>query len=161
MAKYVTLRDVQHRFSEAGITLRLDDVPADRLAEVFEQVAGDVEDLIDQYCQHFYLDEDLVNSPWVRRRASWLFCYFLSMRRGNAAIFQARYNEIVDELERVGNGTLLIPGLPRRADMTPALSNVVVDERFYISKVRVQPSISTGGTSGRQALSPVIPYEWL
>lgn len=161
MAKYVTLDEVQLRFSEAGITLRLDDLPPEKLDDAFEQVAGDVEDVIDQYCQHFYLDDDLKNSPWVRRRASWLFCYFLSMRRGNAAIFQNRYNEIIDELERVAAGRLLIPGLPYRADMTPALSNLVVDERFYISKIRVQPSISTGGTSGRQALSPVIPYEWL
>lgn len=158
---YTSRDEMERILSQIGVNLRIDDLDVAGSEGALESFYIDATLTIDTYVQHYYEPQDLYSSYWVRLRASWLACYYLSQRRGNPALFQLRYNQILEELERVQLGELVIPGLPTRFDLTPAMSNIVIDERFTIDKIRVHPSISTGGVSSRQSLSPVIPYEWL
>lgn len=158
---YTSRREVENVISQVGVNLRLDDLDTSDSEDALEEYYIDATLDIDTHAQHYYESSDLATSSWVRRRATYLACYYLSQRRGNPALFQLRYNQIMEQLERVQLGEMLIPGLPTRADMTPAMSNMVVDERFILSKLRVHPSISTGGTGSRQHLSYIIPFEWL
>ena len=158
---YTSRDEMEGVLSQTGINLRIDDIDVMDSEGVLDSFFYDATLVIDTYTQHLYYSQDLYSSYWVRIRASWLACYYLSQRRGNPALFQVRYNQILEELERIMDGELLIPGLPTAYDITPAMSNVVVDERFAIDKIRVHPSISTGGTSSRQSLSPRFPFDWL
>ena len=44
--------------------------------------------------------------------------------------------------------------------MTPAMSNIRVDDRYYTRKIRVNPNISTGGTTGEQDLDWWYSHDW-
>ena len=76
-------------------------------------------------------------------------------------MFEDRMQEVIVLLEEITRHDRIIPRLPTRADLTPAMSNLHIDDRFRTHKIRVHPTISTGGTSGKQDLSPRFPFEWL
>lgn len=158
---YTTQAEIQGLFSQVGVMIRLDDLDPPGFKNALEGFIDEATGIIDQYAQYFYDPADLANSTWVRRRCTWIACFLLSQRKGNPALFFRRYEEILDELERVKIGDLMIPGLPTSADLTPAMSNLTVDERFHVRKLRVHTSISAGGTSSRQDIAPFLPYEWL
>ena len=161
MAVYTTQARVERLLSEHGVMLRLDDLDADLVADAMQDSIDDAQSAIDLYLTQFYEDTDLATSTTVTRWATWLAAHFLSQRRGNPSLYLHRYEEIMDQLEGVMDGRLLIPGIPTRDDFTPAVSNFVIDERFHLQKMRVQPSLSSGGTSSRQMLSYEYPYDWL
>ena len=81
--------------------------------------------------------------------------------RRKAALFIEKYDETIKLLEEVYKFNRIIPRIPTREDLTPAMSNMHVDDRFRVHKLRVHPTISTGGTYGKQDLSPRFPFEWL
>jgi len=107
-------------------------------------------DTINQYAMEWYEESRLVNSLWVRRRATVIACWLLSQRRGNPGQFEERVSQITLELEKVLKGDLRIPRLPMRADFTPGVSNYRVDDRYLVRKTRVEPQISTGGRGSKQ-----------
>ena len=166
---YTTRDEIERLMSGVGVRLRVDDLidstdpdyDASDIGYYFQELTEDATLTIDQYAEGHYDPEDLVNSRWGRIRATWSGADLLSQRRGNPALFYSRYEEIIGELQQVTFGNLVIPGLPTRADLTPAMSNLRVDERFMVRKLRVMDSISTGGTSARQDFVYIYPYEWL
>jgi hypothetical protein len=158
---YTTQAEIERIYSNLASSLQIDDVDIDEVSDFWTELTEDATDIINQYAESYYDPTDMVNSRWVRTRASWVGCYLLSQRRGNPSLFADRFEIIIDELQRVYRGDLIIPRLPTREDMTPAMSNVVIDDRFRVHKIRVHPTISTGGTSGKQDLSPRFPFEWL
>jgi len=109
----------------------------------------------------------LADSPLVRRWAVTLACYFLSMKRGNpppeSLLNQAErlLDPINGILVRVATGKLQLPGVPLRGDLFPAWSNLAVDRRWPISKVRVTEANSSDAKTSRSRDSSgtVLPYE--
>lgn len=160
---YTTQAEVERiAYGSQGSTLITEDVTAgEEQTTLWTEVTEEASDFINEFASLRYDPSDLVDSRWVRSRASWVAAYFISQRRGNPALFVNRFDEITDELQRVANGQIIIPRLPTREDFTPAMSNVIIHDYFNIHKIRVHPSISTGGGGKNQDLSPIYPWGWL
>jgi len=122
---------------------------------VWADILDDATETVAMYLDRFYDRAQMAANKWVRRQATWLAAHYLTHRRGNPSLFNARARQVMDWLEMIRLGQLQVPGLAWKADLSPALSNMVVDDRFSIQKVRVQPTISTGGESARQHKDPV------
>lgn len=150
---YTTKAECLRRYGDVGLKSIVQDLGASDTVEFWTELTSEATDVINTYCLVFYNAADLYNSRWVRSRATWIGCYLLSQRRGNPAQFIPRYQEIMEELLMVMEGRLMIPGLATSNDFAPAMSNLQVDDRFAVSKIRVEQIISTGGTSSRQNLS--------
>jgi hypothetical protein len=158
---YTDQTTIERLYSDTGVTLVIDDMSSGEKALFWTEVTSEASDVVNQYAEMYYAPIDLNTSSWVQRRTTWIAAYLISQRRGNPAIFGDRYDEIIEELKAVYRGELLIPRMPTREDMTPAMSNLIVDDRFRVHKLRVHPTISTGGVSSRQDMSPRFPWEWL
>lgn len=128
-------------------------------SDIVSDVINETTDYINLYCEGWYETSDMADNLWVRSQAKYIGCYFLSQRKGNPALYTAQFDRITKLLEKIHSGTLQIPRLSTKMDLTPALSNVRVDDRFRIAKTRVQPSISTGGSDSSQHVDPNYPYE--
>jgi len=156
---YTSEAEIKRVISTSGFDLRVDDL-ADTL-DAITDIVEEATDMVNFYCGLHYNESDLETSPLVRRWTTWVACYLLSQRRGNPAIFADRMGEVLALLEEVSRHDRIIPRLPTREDLTPAMSNVHIDDKFRTHKIRVHPTISTGGTYGKQDLSPRFPFEWL
>lgn len=152
--KYTTQAEMERAFSTAAVTARTDDGV---LADLLDDCINEATDEINFHCERWYEPSDMVNNLWVRRTATWLACYYLSQRMGNPAQFETHIEEIKLRLEHIYSGHKQIPRLATRDDMTPAMSNLRVDDRFRVEKIRVQPTISTGGSYSKQDKDPVFP----
>ena len=148
-----SLGEMRRLFGRDAIDLRASDIipPVGPLntAELLN-----VQDAIDEASDECFMriqgwydinSERTSNNLWLRRRGTTGACFYLSERRGNPANFQARWDRAVEELDKVLSGELWIPRLPLKADLAPGMSNVSIDDRFVIRKVRVEEQISTGG----------------
>lgn len=158
---YCTKAEIENIIGSDAYGKMVQDLNATQLAAWLTEFRSDATDLINTYCLVFYEAEDLANSRWVRTRAAYVAVYFLSQRRGNPALYQLRFEQIMQELMMVLQGIIQIPGLATRNDMTPAMTNLTVDDNFSVQKLRVQPAISTGGTYSNQHTAYRWPYEWL
>ena len=151
---YTSRADIEGVFSAVGVSLRVDDLTSTTALTAFwNDLIYEATDIINQYCEMYYAPADLATSYWVKVRTKWIGAYLLSQRRANPALFLQRYEEIIEELIQVSQGMLIIPRLPTRSELVPSLSNLIVDDRYRIRKLRVHPEISTGRTSSRQELS--------
>lgn len=158
---YTSEDEILRIYGDTGMQGIIQDLSQNNREEWWTELIADASDIINEYCEVFYEPSAMETSTWVRRRAAWIGAYLLSQRRGNPAIFQTRFEMILDELAQVRAGVMLIPRLETRSDFTPAMSNMVVQDYFYQSKIRVHTFISTGGNNTRQDPSYYWPFEWL
>jgi hypothetical protein len=150
---YTTEEEITRVFSSTGVTLRIDDLDPLVLTDFWTEICSEATDIANTYLEVFYEPEDLNTSFWVRSRCKWIGAYLLSLRRGNPALFLQRYEEVLEDFQRVFQGELIIPRLPVREDFVPSMSNLVVDDRFLVQKLRIHPDISTGNLSSKQHIS--------
>lgn len=147
---YTSETEIERLITETGGSLRMDDLSDD--ADMWQEIVEEATDVVNQYAEGRYESSNMKLSSWVRRRATWIGAYLLSQRRGNPSQFNQRYQEILDELKAVAAGQISIPRLPIREELTPAHSNLVIDDRFHSRKIRVQRNTSTGTRSGQSDL---------
>lgn len=158
---YTTQAEMERLYGKKGLESLIADMGGTNIATWWQEIAADATTTIDSYASQVYAPADLYTSYWVRIRATWIGCYRASQRKGNPDLFSQRYQEIIEELEKVKTQDIIIPNIPTAADLTPAMSNVYIDARYEIDKIRVIPQISTGGTSGRQSLAwALYPPDW-
>ena len=157
---YTTRAEMERIFGESGVSLRADDLGSDQ-ATMLDEIIGEATEMVNYHCGLTYEEVDLNDSYLARRWATWIACYLLSQRRGNPSVFADKYEEVLTMLAEVADFTRIIPRLATREDLTPAMANLHIDDRFRTHKIRVHPTISTGGTYGKQDLSPRFPFEWL
>jgi len=165
---YTTREEIETIFGKRGVSSHIDDqdlgnVPYDdaeqETDDIWDGIVVDATDEINIYCLNWYASADMKNNKWVRRQASYLGCYYLSIRRGDPGQYAARREEILLSLQKIANGQMQIPRLATRGDLTPGSSNYTVDDRYRINKIRVQPSISQGGTYTNEDLDASITDE--
>lgn len=144
---------------EAALDRADDDNDGQAETDVWSDIITEATDECGFYLEMWYDPADYVNNAWCRRAASVCGAFFLSQRRGMEAQYVSRYERIIAKLEAIAAGRLQIPRLPQRADLTPSMSNYSVSNQYAVSKIRVQPSISTGGTSSRQNLDQSLIWE--
>jgi phage gp36-like protein len=163
---YTTRAEVESIYGIRAVDLRLDDDPESDDVDTTEEsfltyLCEEATDIINQYVLQRYDAVALNESSWVRRRAAWIACYLLSQRRGQAKQYVSRYNEIIFDLERIMTGTLIIPRVPTSADFSPAMSNLVIDDRYSQSKIRHERNTSTGGTEGVRNVDAIPGLDFL
>jgi hypothetical protein len=152
---YTTKQEMQRIFTVVGFNSHLEDLTSD--AQTLVEIIEEATDFINQYCSFIYEEADLATSRWARSRCTWYACHLLSQRGANPGLFYDRIEKIEQDLKAVFKQQMFIPRVPTRSNMAPALSNVIVDDRHAINKIRVHQSISPGGTSGRQDISYIPP----
>lgn len=153
MERLLSFRAIQNRIDD-------DDGGSSTEEEVLDDFIIEASDTVYAYTQHLYNELDLAGNRWVRFRATVIACYLLSRRRGDPGLYEDLYQHNLDMLKQIKEMEMRIPRLGYKDDLTPAMSNLRVDDRFRLSKIRVESQISNGGTSGRQALSPEVWGEY-
>ena len=107
----------------------------------------DAEQTISLRLSPWFTKEQLVGDQWIWSRTRWIAAYYLSQRRGNEHYFEAKYHEVMRELDAIATGEIAPPScIPLRANSLPSMSNLEIDDSFFLHKTRVQSTISVGGT---------------
>jgi len=163
---YTTESEIKRLISVDGWDLRMDDLTNSQEDTFFADVIDDVTLTIDAYISQYYATASLSASKWVRMRATYMAADQIATRRGNPGLYATRVEKILGELETIASGSLFaggirVPGIAVKDDFTPVMSNYQIDQRFWISKARVQAYISTGGTGPNQHLAYQYPFYWL
>ena len=151
---YATQAEVEDILGAVGVRLRVDDgddgtidpEDADRLQEAIWEAT----DIINEYALHYYTAEALETSAWIRRKCSYMAAYLMGRRRGNKSIYKDEYDQTISRLQRIQNGLLNIPRLPKRDDFEPRMSNLVVDQNYSKKKIRADRSTSVGPDDPQQ-----------
>jgi phage gp36-like protein len=91
------------------------------------------------YVYRRYGDAAIQGSRMLKRWCVVLACVYLCERRGNPVpeSLLAEAQRIMETLEKIRIGKLLLPGVPVRSPSVPAMSNLHVDRRYPRSQVRV------------------------
>ena len=148
-----TTAEMKRLWGATGFNLRASDQPFPGGPLTTEETAA-VQDCIDEASDECFARigmwhdinvEATSNNLWLRRRATTIACHFLSERRGNPANFTDKYERALADLDKVMSGGLVIPRLPFKADLAPGMSNISIDDRFVVKKIRVAEQTSTGG----------------
>ena len=161
---YTSRAEMEEIFSRLGIDSRIDDDQSEAVDSPYDFSRNVIQpneetyldaiilsatELFNQYLLSYYDAQLLVDSRWIRSRCTWVACFLLSQRRGNPEQFTEQYNEILATIRQIAlgpgiNGNPQIPRIPTRFDFRPALSNLVVDDHYSQSKIRVIEKNSTG-----------------
>lgn len=140
--------DLRYVLSEVGVDLRVIDNAGFEAASAVE--AGYITRALTQgttkvkrYCNQ-YDPADLATTWSVNEWASIIAARWLCSRRGNPvpSSLEKMYDETMEELELVKGGTLLIEDIGYRSPAWPTLTNVRVDQRYRLRKVRVESPLS-------------------
>lgn len=157
---YTSEAEMQRLLSLEGVELRLDDLDDtdDEQTEYLTEVIADATDVINAYLLQTYSASTMETNRWIRSRATWIGCYFLSQRRGNPPpeIFETRYSQITDvesgELYRAATNYkgFRVPRLVPLSAPRPVVTNYKISDLYQTNKIRVKPENTTGDTySGR------------
>ena len=151
---FTDLRAIEDLYGELGVDNILDDT--DMVIEqngrthyqnVVNSVIVDAEQTVILRLSKWFCADALVGNQWVWSRTRWIAAYYLSQRRGNEHYFEPKYMEAMRELDAIATGEIPPPStIALKFNSLPSMSNQCVDERFYLHKLRVQSSVSVGGT---------------
>lgn len=155
---FTTEEELKRLLSVEGVDLHTDDYDDNDevIAEVIERATGRVKMVLNKG----FDDVDLMNSPRIREIATIIGCYLISIRRGNASLYQEQYIEALADLEQIANGEVYLSELPRSSNTLCVMQNVSSDNRFPFTPIRVDHITSTRTVSG-QFLNRMIPFLWL
>jgi len=111
------------------------------------------------YLKQRYDTTTLNVHPVPRGYATWIACYYLSQRSGNPSLFYSRYEETMDELQRISTGELPLLDANTSYDFVPSMSNMEHDPRYRDRTLRVDPETSTqqGGTRPQETSESGLP----
>ena len=135
-------------YGSLGLGAILDDVSGDGETAVVNQFISDAEQTIMLRVGRFYEGADMATSDYFCSRATWIAAYFLSKRRGNEHYFESLYQQALNELDALATGEIPpIDDVPLKFNTLPSMSNLVVDDRYYSSKLRVKHFITVGSAN--------------
>lgn len=159
--QFTSQDELDRLFSQSGIDLRIDDLTDTPTLEddspdplykgtALNEFIDDASEWMWQFLWLIYEESDVTNNKWVRRRATWIAAYFISMRRGNPGQFIDRYEQIKEELTAVYNRQMFVPDAPVKVTTQPVISNFIIDNRGYAPVERVLPFNSMGSYPGQR-----------
>lgn len=153
---YTTQAEIESIVGPIAVILQVDDDETGAIdgteSTLVDDAIWEATDTFNEYALHYYTAEVLETSGWVRRRVSYMAAHLLGRRRGNPSIYCEEYDKILEELKQIQLGLLHIPRMAKRADFTPKMSNLVVDQNYTKSKIRVDSQTSVGDTDSEQDL---------
>ena len=134
-----------------AILTRLDDDEDDVVdTDSINDIMLEATDEVLMFCESRYNTSDLIQNRWVRRAATTIAVHLLSQRMGNSDQYSTAFSRIEDRLKSIVEGRFSIPRLTTAQDERPAMSNLVIDDRYARAKIREQTDISEGTTDGSQ-----------
>lgn len=155
---YCTKADIASVLSEQGIDYavddeRLGDFDAADLATRVSDCINRASARVNQYCTLRYDLTSFPGNTWIKWCTATIAAVMLMRRRGDSAPdgLIAEYNEYIDFLKDVKNGTSVIPPdvagndaklLVQNAGIT--MTNLHLDLRFRVIQVRAITRVSTG-----------------
>ncbi len=141
-----TIAEVE-RFYSANAVIDAADHDADGVADtdVVEDCINQASDEIELYARQQYTPAVLATSTLVTRWCVVMSTRFLQERRGNVVSnsIAVQWDRIIENLEKVSENRLQLPGLAKRDDLRPTWSNLKIDRRFRHSKIRVTQTNSS------------------
>lgn len=140
-----SLAEMERVLSVEGIEEHTSDVEDNTL--IISELTLQATEEVLMYLRDRYDIEDLANSPWVRRRATMIACYMLSIRKGNPSYYGDDYAKALIDIEMARDGEINI-GLAtsnRAVVQTPML-----DQR-HVQTARINP-LRSSQLFGREAL---------
>lgn len=149
MPSFTSQEEIARVYSNIGVDLRLDDLSDADADDMMDEIVAAATATIAAYTLKWYDSDKLVNSDWVRRRATIIGCYYLSSRRANGTQFYQEYQRILQELELfLKPQPPIIPNndgypVPVRSSQIPTVSAYIVDDRLRRRKLRVNKDYST------------------
>jgi len=145
--QFTSLPEIQRVFSVEGVDNHSEDALGDNT--VINEIIYRATETVLQFLRGRFAETDMKDSYWVRMKATYIACYYLSIRQGNPSLYGDMYNEAMLDLAQARDG-LINTGLrttPRMVVQTPML-----DSRFY-NPARILPNRSTKIYSGQR-----LPY---
>lgn len=157
---YTSLADAQALAGAAGVSLRLDDdqsgvVDATELAYLTGQGCSWATQRVDLYVYQRYVPSTLADSWLVNYWATMILGVWLATRRGNPVprAWVEPLKQVYEDLMFVKTSVLTIPP-PALLRSPPVImmSNVWVDHRYWVQKLRVErwTSVAAGIDYARQ-----------
>lgn len=153
---YTEADSVRFWLSDDGLVGRLDDDQSgdnnDAELAFLTQAITWASARINLYCLGRHAAADLAASPIVSYWCSVIAAPMLAKRRGNPvpASLAQTYEEVMEDLKMVRSGEVSLADVATRDSSFPVWSNVRVDVRYDLAKVRKQRPISSskGDQSG-------------
>lgn len=149
-----SLQEIQRIFSPEGVENHTEDYSYN--SEVINEIVNRASETVLQYLRTLYLPEDLETSYWVRAKATYIACYYLSARMGNPALYQDFFEQSMMELVQARDGFIDIglPTVPR-----VIVQNQIVDRRSFMP-LRVRNRASTHVYGGQRLHGSFHGYDY-
>ena len=146
---YTDRESVASMLSDIGVDLRLDDdgnqtIDARELSRMELYAANIATARVNGFCRAKYSVSEMARSWEVYDWATTIAARWLCGRRCNPVpeVISAFYEEVIESLKEVRAGVRQIAELAPSDEMWPVWSNIVVDHRYLLRKIRVQRRIS-------------------
>lgn len=152
---FTSSAEISRVYSTIGVELRLDDLEASDQTTMMDEIVDAATATVASYTLTYYDSATISTVSWVRRRATIIGCYYLSMRRANGTQFNAEYQRIMEELQQfLKYPHPMIPGddgypAPVRTSNIPTASSYIVDDRNRRRKLRVNKDYTTKNYPGQ------------
>lgn len=161
--QYTSKEEMERLFSRDGIEYRSDDYNPtsesdfynDVVEEKIEEASWEVKAILNKK----FDDASAHQNKWIRRRATIIACYLLSIRRGNDAQYFNEYLDAKFDLEEAVNGKVQL-GIPSGRFVRPGMINVSSDNRFAYAPMRADFFTSTD-LQGIKYWNYYRPYLWV
>lgn len=146
--QYTSRTEIQDLLSYSGVKLRLGDDGSDSLSSAELARVVNAVNIATAKCNLYLLeryDASHLNDSWiVHHWATVIAARWLCKRRGNPVpeSIEDEYEEIIEELTAVKQGEMSLGDVPQREADQPTWSNVTVDDRYRVKRIRVQRPIS-------------------
>jgi hypothetical protein len=108
-----------------------------------------------QFLRGRYVVSDMANSYWVRMKATFIACYYLSLRQGNPSLYGDQYQEAMLDLAMARDG-IINPGLATPARIV--VQTPMMDSRYF-NPSRIDPLKSSKIYSGQRLPFRLSAYE--
>lgn len=147
--------EIEQLFGVDAVLYRIDDDESDAIdagleTDALNDVMLEATDEVYFHCEGRYTPTNLLANRWARRAASTVAAYFLSQRRGQSDQYVSSYERLKERLIAIKEGRFSIPRMTTAHDERPAMSNIVIDDRYARAKAREQTDIGEGTTDGSQ-----------
>lgn len=152
---FTSREEIERLYSTVGVELRLDDLDSGTASDHIDEIIVAATQTIASYTLKYYANEAIYLTQWVRRRATIIAAYYLSMRRANGTQFNAEYQRIMEELQMfLKYPHPMIPGndgypAPVRSSNVPTVSAYIVDDRNRRRKLRTNKDYTTKSYPGQ------------
>jgi hypothetical protein len=158
---FTSEEEMKELFSTDGVDLRRSD---------FDESSDEYENVVTRAINNATLeayailgkafdDVDLANNGWVRRRATLIGCYLLSIRLGNPSQYSGQYFDALNDFQSLVDGDFFFDDLARSNSVAMVALNVSSDNRTPLAPIRTD-WLSATDTVGIKWFQMYMPFSW-